>query len=106
MPDSTPHTTSSTASQPSTEEGRTSTCHVRVLLFSVLKEKIGAAELAVDLEAPATGEDLLDALTEMYPSVDAHRASLRIAVNQEYASQTTTLQDGDEVALITPVSGG
>lgn len=81
-------------------------CRVQVLLFSVLKEAVGASQLQVDLDAPATGEDLLDALADEYPEVEAHRSSLRLAVNEEYVATDTALQDGDEVALITPVSGG
>jgi molybdopterin converting factor small subunit len=38
--------------------------------------------------------------------VDAHRAAIRLAVNQTYVPTDTRLHDGDEVALITPVSGG
>jgi molybdopterin converting factor subunit 1 len=82
------------------------TCRVTVRLFSVLKEKIGKAKLEVDLDAPADGADLLDDLEARHPAVADHRTSVRLAVNQEYVPTSTTLEDGDEVALITPVSGG
>ena len=77
-----------------------------VLLFSVLKQKVGQGRLTLSLEAPATGADLLDYLEVQYPALRDYRTVLRLAVNQEYVPETVTLADGDEVALITPVSGG
>ncbi len=79
---------------------------LNVLLFSVLKQKVGEERLTVSLEAPATGTDLLDHLEAQYPVLGDYRPVLRLAVNQEYVPETVTLADGDEVALITPVSGG
>ena len=77
-----------------------------VLLFSVLKQKVGEGRLRLHLDAPITGEDLLDHLEAHYPVIGDYRSVLRLAVNQEYVPATVTLQEGDEVALITPVSGG
>lgn len=82
------------------------TIRVHVLLFSVLREKVGQAALDVALAPPATGADLLDRLAAAHPAVEAHRPALRLAVNETYAPEHTALSDGDEVALITPVSGG
>ncbi len=78
----------------------------QVLLFSVLRQRIGEGSLTLDLETPATGADLLDHLQAQYPVIADYRTVLRLAVNQEYVPETVTLADGDEVALITPVSGG
>lgn len=80
--------------------------HVQVLLFSVLREHVGAATLAVELPAPASGEALLQHLTALYPALTPYRSVIRLAVNTVYVPTGTPLQDGDEVALITPVSGG
>lgn len=41
-----------------------------------------------------------------YPGITQRPDSLVIAVNQEYADHFHVLNDGDEVALIPPVSGG
>ena len=79
---------------------------LNVLLFSVLKQKVGQERLTVSLEAPATGTDLLDHLEVQYPVLGDYRSVLRLAVNQEYLPETVALADGDEIALITPVSGG
>lgn len=79
---------------------------IKTLLFSVLREKIGAEQVTVRLPTPATGADLLDALSEAHPQLVPYRQVIRLAVNEAYAEADVPLQEGDEVALITPVSGG
>lgn len=79
---------------------------VRVLFFSVLREKTGRHAVSAQLPAGATGDGLLDHLAAEYPAVAAYRPVVRLAVNETYASGNVALNDGDEVALITPVSGG
>ena len=79
---------------------------VRVLLFDVLRRSVGESELAVGVPDGATGADLLDRLAAEYPAVAEHRPVVRLAVGRQYAPLATVLAEGDEVALITPVSGG
>jgi molybdopterin converting factor small subunit len=49
---------------------------------------------------------LLDGLCAEFPKLARLRPALRVAVNREYAAEEAGLSDGDEVALIPPVSGG
>lgn len=77
-----------------------------VLFFSVLREKLGRASMEVSLESGATGVDLLNMLSAAHDVIGTHRSFIRLAVNTAYVSESVTLQHGDEVALITPVSGG
>ena len=79
---------------------------VRVLLFSVLREEVGMPEVTVELEAPATGTDLLDRLAAEHEAVKSRRPAIRLAVEEAFASEEVVLEDGQEVALVTPVSGG
>ena len=79
---------------------------VQVLFFSVLKQKVGEGRVSVTLDEPATGADLLDQLEARYPVLGPYRSVVRLAVNATYAAEAVPLADGDEVALITPVSGG
>jgi len=79
---------------------------VRVLLFDVLRREVGADEVAVSLPTGATGADLLDRLAAEHEAIARHRPVVRLAVNRRYVPLATVLDDGDEVALITPVSGG
>jgi MoaE-MoaD fusion protein len=74
---------------------------VRVRLFAALRERAGTDELELELPDGAVVADALErmrALTDGVPVV--------MAVNREYADMGVTLNAGDEVALIPPVSGG
>ncbi len=79
---------------------------LRVLLFDVLRRQVGESDLHADLPDGATGADLLDQLAAEHAAVAEHRPVVRLAVNRQYAPLATVLAEGDEVALITPVSGG
>jgi molybdopterin synthase catalytic subunit len=56
--------------------------------------------------AGATLGGLIDRLAAEIPRIAAARGRIRFVVNQEYATDSTVLADGDEVAVIPPVSGG
>ena len=71
---------------------------VRVRLFAGLRERAGWSQR--DVEA-ATVADIWDAL-----ELGDEPPGLLYAVNKEYATPDRALADGDEVALIPPVSGG
>jgi len=79
---------------------------IRVLLFAVLAQKAGVREIALDLPEGATVGDALQRITEAHPAITDHRKGLSIAVNMSYVGQGQALGDGDELALIPPVSGG
>lgn len=79
---------------------------VKVQYFARCRELAGLAEDAVALEAGATTEHLALALVERHPGLARILPSVRMAVNQEFAHPGASLADGDEVALIPPVSGG
>jgi molybdopterin synthase catalytic subunit len=79
---------------------------VRVRLFAVQRELAGAREVTVALGAGATVEDAWAALVGRYPVLAPGRSSVRFAVNGDWAGPDTLLADGDEVAMIPPVSGG
>lgn len=79
---------------------------VRVRLFSVLREKVGRPELHLPLPAPVDGAALLDRLAEEHPTLADYRQTVRLAVGKRYVDENATVHPGDEVALITPVSGG
>ncbi len=83
--------------------------HVKVISFGMLKDWLGSEAAQVELEEGATIADLIERLVSD-PSRGA-RLSLQLSgiavgVNAEYATATHVLHDGDEVALLPPVSGG
>jgi len=71
---------------------------VTVKVFAGLRERAGWSEREVEA---ATVADVWGQL-----GLGEEPAGLLYAVNQEYAERSTALSDGDEVALIPPVSGG
>lgn len=80
--------------------------HVRVRLFAIQRELVGAREVPVELGDGATVEDAWAAIVERFPVLAPGRPSVRFARNGDYAEPSATLGDGDEVAFIPPVSGG
>ncbi len=79
---------------------------VRVRLFAVQRELAGTREVSLDLPDDASVTDAWDALVTRYPALEPGRDYVRFARNGAYADGAMTLQDGDEVAMIPPVSGG
>ena len=78
---------------------------VTVLLFASYADALGGSSLVLDLPAEAT---VADVLAEVGRRPGAQQLPPRplVAVNQRYASLTSTVRAGDEVALIPPVAGG
>jgi molybdopterin synthase catalytic subunit len=78
---------------------------VTIRLFAAAADAAGCRQLEGDW-AGLTTKQLLDRLVEAHPKLARIAPSLAVAVNREYAESSRVLQDGDEVALIPPVSGG
>lgn len=79
---------------------------VRTLLFAAYRDLAGTDEVALDLPAGATARDLVARLRAQGGAWERLPSAPAVAVNLEYASLDTPLREGDEVALIPPVSGG
>jgi len=75
-------------------------------LYSVLRSKLQASTVELQTPQGITVKEFLDLACETYPVMAPYRSVMRLAVNHEYAQDSRTLQDGDETAIITPVSGG
>src|SRR5207253_1828451 len=79
---------------------------VRVIYFGMLKDAVGRQLEEVELPADSSLGDLLTDRITHTPVIDNFRTVLAFAINQEYAQLKDTLRDGDEVAMLPPVSGG
>lgn len=79
---------------------------VTVKLFAILRERAGAGEIPLDLHDGSTAADVVEAVATRFPALRPHLAAAACAVNLAYAPRSTPLADGDELALIPPVSGG
>ena len=82
------------------------TMDVRVRFFAMLRDAAGADECWLTLDAAARGHDAKAMLAARYPALADLLACVRCAINYEYQPWETPLQDGDELGLIPPVSGG
>jgi molybdopterin converting factor subunit 1 len=78
---------------------------IRVRLFAILKDRAGTDELTLSLKPGTTARQAADAIAMEKPLKD-FLSRVAYAVNRSYVSADTVLNDGDELALIPPVSGG
>ena len=79
---------------------------VMVLYFGVMKDLFPAGGEAVELREGETVEGLLRLLRGRASKQSEVWSVLAVAVNSSYVRQAAVLRDGDEVALLPPVSGG
>ena len=77
-----------------------------IRFFAILREVVGSRSLEMSLDRPETVGVVLDRLIAHHPSIKPYRGSIRAAVNQEYVDEAFIVFNGDELAVITPVSGG
>lgn len=84
---------------------QTNAIEVNVLLFAHLKD-IRGGEFRIIVPAGADVKSFVDALLRFEPAFSSSVGSLRFAVNGDWADCEQRLCDGDEIALIPPVSGG
>ena len=74
---------------------------ITIKYFASLREQMGKAEQTLAVEGVTTVADVVDRLSD----TNLPENTL-VAVNQEYANDTTLVQAGDEVAFFPPVTGG
>lgn len=79
---------------------------IRVRLFAVLRDRAGVAEVALPLPAGATVSDASNELSRRFPQIQPILPRTAFAINMSKAEASATLRDGDELALLPPVSGG
>ena len=77
-----------------------------VRLFARLGDIAGTRETEVEVGEGLRAIDVYRVLCERYPEMSGLNGSLMYAVNAEYVDGETPLSEGDELALIPPVSGG
>jgi molybdopterin converting factor subunit 1 len=96
---------------PEVKAGATPSCVacpviMRILFFAYLKDMTGQASVEWKMDRSLDAEELWQRLMAAYPKLTGLRNTVRLARNCEYAGPETRFSDGDEVALIPPVSGG
>ena len=79
---------------------------VTVKLFAAYQEVYSIPELKLSLAPQTSVKAVLDILLQEKPDLEQWRSLTRFGVNLQFVEPDTLLQDGDEVVLIPPVSGG
>jgi molybdopterin converting factor subunit 1 len=84
--------------------------NIQVLYFAKLREQLGISAETLDLPDGAAMVamllDILRARGGIWAETLAAGRNFRVAVNQELAAMTMPLEEGDEVAIFPPVTGG
>jgi molybdopterin synthase catalytic subunit len=79
---------------------------VRVLYFGQVRELANKREEQVEVPNGATVQQLFDRCSEAFPQLKNFDDVIAIGVNHSFASRDQVLNEGDEVAMLPPVSGG
>ncbi|MBP5977428.1 MoaD/ThiS family protein [Brasilonema sp. CT11] len=79
---------------------------VTVKLFAAYQEAYGVPELVLEFPEDTPVATVRDRLLGEHPQLAQLRDITRFGVNLQFVEPDTILQDGDEVVLIPPVSGG
>lgn len=79
---------------------------IKVKLFAVFRDVVGAKEEEVEVENGTTVQGLLELYISRFPQMAKFRDHIILSVNKEYGAPAKVLKDGDEVSFLPPVSGG
>lgn len=77
---------------------------VRVLFFGATADLVGQRNIVLDLIVGSTVSDAVASICKANPKIENH--NLLFALNQRYVSGGEIIENGDEFAIFTAVSGG
>ena len=79
---------------------------VNVLFFAGARQRAGTARVQLELQKPATVREVAEAACRAAPNQHELSDNVAFALNNTYALAGQPVNDGDEVAILPPVSGG
>ncbi len=79
---------------------------IMVLFFAMLRSAVGADKASIEVAPGCSAGEAATLVQSRWPQLDGWMACSRLAVNGAYAEPGAPLFDGDELAIIPPVSGG
>jgi len=77
---------------------------IQVLFFGLTADAVGRRSLNLEVAESATAQQAIESVVKTNTKLDGQK--LLFAVNQRYLPAKTILNDGDELAIFTAVSGG
>jgi len=84
----------------------TSIVRISILYFATVKDATGIRMESIDLSKDTTISEMLSKISMIYPKLKHILNNIQISVNYRIVDFNTVLKDGDEVALLPPISGG
>ncbi|WNN91885.1 MoaD/ThiS family protein [Gloeocapsopsis dulcis] len=79
---------------------------ITIKLFAAYQEAYGTSELTLTFPQGTSVVEVRDRLIQEHPELSQWRDITRFGINFQFVEPETPLNDGDEVVLIPPVSGG
>ncbi len=79
---------------------------LKIRLFATLKDAAGQSYLMVELNEGGSVAELRQKIAAGWPDLAMHAQAAVVAVNRTFAEPDDVIQNGDEVAMFPPVSGG
>ena len=79
---------------------------ITVLFFAMLRSATGADQALLEVGAGCSAGDAVLLAQHRWPQLDGWIRCSRLALNGAYTRPDALLSDGDELAIIPPVSGG
>jgi molybdopterin converting factor subunit 1 len=80
--------------------------NVTVKLFAILRDKAGVAEMRLPIAEGASVSDAMESILQRHPDLKPFANRVAFAVNLTRVDAQAILKEGDELALLPPVSGG
>lgn len=79
---------------------------LHILTFGIARDIVGSASIRLEVDTTTiTASQLKQQLSREYPELN-NLASYMLAINSNFAADNDPVSEGDEVAIIPPVSGG
>lgn len=79
---------------------------VNCLFFAGARDVVGVNSTNFEIQEGSTTTEFAKVLLQKYPSLEKVLQTSLLAVNQEYVEEPVLLKEGDEIAVIPPISGG
>ena len=79
---------------------------IKVLFFGLVRDVVGLREDSLDIADGGRLDQVFEHYAARFPKLREMSGSIVMALNQQFSSPAAPLAEGDEVALLPPVSGG
>ncbi|MCL2933081.1 MAG: MoaD/ThiS family protein [Trichodesmium sp. MAG_R03] len=79
---------------------------ITLKLFAAYQEAYKVPEVQLSISPGTSVSQLLENIISQHPELEKWRDTTKFGINLNFVPPETILQDGDEVVLIPPVSGG